>query len=677
MIDIKQQRSQSLTEALKYVSHSCATKAEYILYGGYELEKDDSYEKLSHECFLYEYNKYYSINYSDEKIIKRSKLHRIIYNNSRSFYFNEAKLFIKFLFNFIKNNTKIDDKEQSLLELRPYLSKILVKHKTEEDSFDIDSYLDNLYGISHNVNKSQNRSQPAEKLFINKDKEISENNKIKTQKIDNKCAPGNTTELQQFSQEQSSLLDTNFNYELAYENRSFIFKLNDYVGKEFGEEISLSDIAEKLNISKSIFYGSRAFTIDEAKKLVSFYLEIGKKHSNIFELRSRFYYFLLNYYDNEEKVNTLLNELCGSSKILDLPRISRDAKIIRKSIEKEMSEILKRNKIIFLSGSKFSGKTFIARFFAHHYCSIHNCDIAIWYNCKNDESFDDFINYILLKDTSLDYSTLSLNEKTEKAKKLLNSNASIVIIDDLENCIDEINRDKIISFLSFINNATIIIISEREMKNYKKCLYNQDIFDEIRIRPITREEWHEYVKEKANCDEQIQYKLSIYKNLEEQLFNYFGNGKFPVLTIIEEFNRICSNNFDIPYYDIIKRLEYISKTSDEFLFNSLSHESHCLLVCLSYFSDPIPLSLISELTGIPEVVSMGSCLLYACEECKNYHFLIEHSLGFSINKNILPIIDNAIKNNPKAYGKITNNCNLFFHKGPKKQQLDSSAVNEM
>ena len=472
----------------------------------------------------------------------------------------------------------------------------------------------------------------------------------------------------------------NANPELSYDNKTFINSLNFYVRREFGEKITHATIADKLNISTQtldkILYGCRPFAIEEAKKLVRFYLEIGKDHSNVYELRSRFYYFLLNYYDSEEKVTSLLNELCGSPKNLDLPRISIDAKIIRKTIEKEMFEILKRNKILFLSGSKFSGKTFIGRFFAHHYCSIHNCDIAIWYNCKNDESYNDFINYILLKDPSLNYSTLSIKEKTEKAKNLLNNHSSIVIIDDLEKCIDKISRDQILSFLSFINKSVILIISEREMKNYEKCLYNQDIFTEIRIRPITREEWLEYVKEKSNCDKQIQYKLSIYKNLDEQLFNYFGNGKFPVLTIIEELNRICSMN-DIPYENIIKRLEYISKTSDEFLFNSLSHESHCLLVCLSFFSEPIPLSLISKLTGILEVVSMGPSLIQAYIECMNYHFIFEHSLGFSINKNILPIIDNAIKNDPETYETIINNCNLFFHKGPKKQQIDSSAVNEI
>lgn len=185
-----QQKVDSLRSARNFVANVCKWTSRILIFG-----KHDS----DNNCFLYEYNKYKkSLGY---KKISEGTLKDIFFGYRRNFLEDEAKIYVNFLFRVVKENCKTD-KENTLLRLRPYLKDVLDMHKNETDdndqSFDVDSYLDRLYGVSN----SEKKRKSGENFFIIKDRDVTEEDIKKALKLDNKYYHNHIDDSEQFSLEQ-------------------------------------------------------------------------------------------------------------------------------------------------------------------------------------------------------------------------------------------------------------------------------------------------------------------------------------------------------------------------------------------------------------------------------------------------------------------------------------------
>lgn len=197
----------SLLEARDFVAGVCKCSKEKLMYGEYSGLEENGYEDDEENCFLFEYNKYIvSLGY--KKIRKTTLINRFM-GYTRNLHFDEAKIYVSFLFNYLKANCKIE-KEQNLSMLKPHLKKILDMHKNKtynNNHFDDgDYYLNKLYGIKDsNANEnSQEKKQTGNDFFIIKDREITEDDMTKAVEIDKKCYCNYIKDSEQFSPELCS-----------------------------------------------------------------------------------------------------------------------------------------------------------------------------------------------------------------------------------------------------------------------------------------------------------------------------------------------------------------------------------------------------------------------------------------------------------------------------------------
>ena len=205
---IHNQKVNSLKAARNFVADNCGMENTYLIIGDPDTKRErKAYSDFASDCFLYEWNKYYSS--FDKRIIRGGTLRDIFYGFTRTFTFNEAKLYVDFLYRIVKEKCKTD-KQFTLSRLRPFLKDILIIHKQENDdidkSFDIDSYLNKLFGTadSNTNEKTQENRQTEKKLFVIKDREVTDEDMVKALKIDKKCYRDYIKDSEQFSPEQCS-----------------------------------------------------------------------------------------------------------------------------------------------------------------------------------------------------------------------------------------------------------------------------------------------------------------------------------------------------------------------------------------------------------------------------------------------------------------------------------------
>lgn len=427
------------------------------------------------------------------------------------------------------------------------------------------------------------------------------------------------------------------------ENRKAFDDLREYLFEKTNSKIKNDDIYAVAAMSDSklskILNGTNDFTPMEAKKIADYFFELGKDKAEIDVLCKKLSIFLFDYYD-ESMVEAYLKKLKGSTnKHSNLPRIAEDAEIIRKETEKEIKESMELNKISFCYGSKNIGKSFIAKIIAHHYYDSDICNVAIWSDCRYINTYDDFLSNILSCVPNLNKSALSISEKEKAIKTFLANNNVILVIDNFDDCIDDKEKDLILLFIAGTQNTKIMIISEKEMKNYKRCLDNQDIFNETKIRPIRKYEWDEYVKNRCKINAKIDKVIKNDSTLSDFIYKYCGNN--PTM-LIEEFNRICKiyGSGKKSYAKVEESLQHLETTSYDLLFKNLPKASRYLLITLSCFKTPVSLTVLSKITGIPEASTISTNLIDAYDECKDYHFIIEDDEAeLSLSSTFRPVIE--------------------------------------
>ena len=446
-------------------------------------------------------------------------------------------------------------------------------------------------------------------------------------------------------------------------NRTAFDDLREYVAGIIGRKIKNDDIYVQAAMSDSkfskILKGPNDFTVEEAKKIADIFFELGKDKAELDVLCRKLSIFLSDYYD-ESMVEAYLTKLKrNTNKRSTLPRIAEDAEIIRKATEKEIKESIELNKISFCYGSKNIGKSFIAKIIAHQYYDSNICNVAIWNDCREINTFEAFLSNFVLFIPNLINSDLSISEKEKTVKNFLADNTVILVIDNFDDCIDDKEKDSILLFLAKTQNTKIIIISEKEMKNYKPCLNNQDIFSETKIRPIRKDEWNEYVEIRCKISDQVNEVVKNYPDLIDDLYEYCG--KNPTM-LIEEFNRICKiyGSGEKSYSKVEESLQYLGSTSFDLLFKNLTIESRYLLITLSCFKNPVSLDFISKITGIPEASTMATNLIDAYDECMDYHFIIEDDdAELSLRTDLRSVIKKEREKYPE-YQNILKRIEVFY-----------------
>ena len=445
-------------------------------------------------------------------------------------------------------------------------------------------------------------------------------------------------------------------------NRQAFDDLRDYLRLKTGKKVKNYEISEQAAISESkfdkILQGKSDFTTTETKRIADYFFELGKDKAELDVLCEKLAFFLYDYYD-QSMVTAYLKKLKGSTnKHSNLPRIAEDAEIIRKETEKEIKESMELNKISFCYGSKNIGKSFIAKIIAHHYYDSDICNVAIWSDCRYINTYDDFLSNILSCVPNLNKSALSISEKEKAIKTFLANNNVILVIDNFVDCIDDKEKDLILLFIAGTQNTKIMIISEKEMKNYKRCLDNQDIFNETKIRPIRKYEWDKYVKNRCKINAKIDKVIKNDSTLSDFIYKYCGNN--PTM-LIEEFNRICKiyGSGKKSYAKVEESLQHLETTSYDFLFNNLSKASRYLLITLSSFKTPVSLGVVSKITGIPEASTMTTNLIDAYDECKDYHFITDDETGVSLSATLKTFIEKERINNPE-YQNIIKRIEIYF-----------------
>ena len=442
-------------------------------------------------------------------------------------------------------------------------------------------------------------------------------------------------------------------------NRKAFDDLREYLRVKTGNKVKNDEIYNQAIMSDSkfskILKGEYDFSPTEAKRIADYFFELGKDKAELDVLCEKLAVFLYDYYD-KSMVTAYLKKLRGSTdKNSDLPRISKDAEVIRKTTEKNIKKSIELDKIVYLYGAKKSGKSFIAKSIAHYYYDSDICNVAIWNDCKEKNTFDAFLSNLLSNVPSQEISSLSLDEKEMEAKKFLSTNSAIFVIDNFE-CCDDNEKERILTLISETQNAKIILVSEKEMKNYKYCLDNQDIFSEIKIHPIRKDEWDEYVKNQCKIDRQIDEMIKANPEFPDDLYKYCG--KNPTM-LIEEFNRICKNYAQKSYSQVEERLRILSDTSYDLLFNNMPKASRYLLIALSFFKTPVSLEVVSKITGIPEASTMSTNLIDAYDECKDFHFITDDEAGISLRATLRPFIEKERFDNPE-YQNLIKRMEIYF-----------------
>ena len=452
-------------------------------------------------------------------------------------------------------------------------------------------------------------------------------------------------------------------------NRGAFNDLREYVSRMIGNKIKNDDIYEQVAMSDSklskILNGSNDFTAEEAKKVADYFFELGKDKAEVDILCEKLSIFLYDYFD-ESMVAAYLTKLSGNiTKHSNLPRIAEDAEIIRKTTEKEIKESIELNKISFCYGSKNIGKSFIAKIIAHQYYDSGICNVAIWNDCREINTYEAFLLNILLYIPNLNNSDLAISEKEKTVKSFLAGNTVILVIDNFDSCLDDKDKDRILLFISGTQNTKTMIISEKEMKNYNPCLDNQDIFSETKIRPIQKDEWNEYVR--IRCKNNVQVNTVVQNNLDliDDLYKYCGNN--PTM-LIEEFNRICYiyGSGKKSYAKVEVGLQHLGDTAYDLLFKNLPKASRNLLITLSCFKNPVSLTVLSKITGIPKASTKSTNLIDAYDECKDYRFIKEDDEAeLSLSADLRSVIEEEREKYPE-YQNILKRIEEFYKDSNKK-----------
>ncbi len=197
----------ALTVARDFVAKVCGCKKDDLIFGKIIGTEEDDDIDVAENCFLYDYNKYL-VSLGHKKIRRTTFVNRFL-GYKRNLYYDEAKLYVRFLYSYLKENCPVDT-EENLSLLKGHLKKILDMHRTESyDNItfdDVDSFLNRLYGITDSPTNENPREeeQTNNNYIVVKDRTVTEDDMLKATKIDEKCYRGYIKEGEFFSPEKCS-----------------------------------------------------------------------------------------------------------------------------------------------------------------------------------------------------------------------------------------------------------------------------------------------------------------------------------------------------------------------------------------------------------------------------------------------------------------------------------------
>lgn len=493
--------------------------------------------------------------------------------------------------------------------------------------------------------------------------------------------------------------------------------LRHYVS-EISEE-NLTDIDLKLapeiglgeKTIQSISRGDRDFKWGEAKKVAKYFETLCKDKDtvNIEVLRKLMYDFLLNYGTldadaevNEKIVTDFLITLLGcpvdnmdtASKIKaeaicynNLPENSYNGDIIRKNIVKTIDRTLKEKRIAFLSGFTGNGKSFIASIFVKtlYDCLEDGAKYAIWVDCRKGGAmqFNDFLTRILLAFQIENVGNLSIIDKEDSAKRHLRENRIMLVIDGFENIRTLKDKHAILNFISSTmhRNSIFIITCKERLSYYRDIIESPNRFGEIKINCFTMEEWKILLNIYSSFRNDIAEAVDSTPEIETYVFNLCKGNPYlmtHVLASVSEkilkgisFNKIKED------YELLEIDKKSYNTVLDKSIRELSDNCKNLLVTLSFFVSPVPLSvlvMVSGLEGVDEDGNLieGSDIDVAISDCHNL-YLIDRYVPNSGNriKFFLPdmlrtIMNSVLKEKHNHYLDIVNRWVAYYVEYSKK-----------
>lgn len=465
--------------------------------------------------------------------------------------------------------------------------------------------------------------------------------------------------------------------------RHYVSEVADKNLTEIDSELALEIGLGEKSI-QSICTGNRDFKWGEAKNVTRYFAELCKNQdmANIEVLRKLMYDFLLSYGTldtdaevTEKVVSDFLISLLGipmddadtASKMKagticynNLPETRYNSDIIRKNLGGEIDKMLKESRVAFLTGFTGNGKSFVASIIARN---IYDCleggsKYAIWIECRKDGTiqFNDFLTGILLAFQIENAGNLSIKEKEDSAKRYLKDNKIILVIDGFENLRSLEDKHAILNFISSImhqDSAFIITCNER-LSYYRNIIDYPNRFGEIKVNSFTMEEWKVLLNIYSSFRNDIAEALSTTPEIETYVFNFCKGNPYlmtHVLASVSEkllkgigFNKIKED------YDLLEIDKKLYNTILNKSIRELPDNCKLLLVTLSFFVSPVPLSvlgMVSGLGGVDEDGNLieGSGMDVAISACHNL-YLIDHYVSHSSDgiKFFLPDILRTIMN---------------------------------
>lgn len=453
------------------------------------------------------------------------------------------------------------------------------------------------------------------------------------------------------------------------------------------------DIAQELGLSdksvQSMSRGNRAFSWVEAKTIAMFLIKQCEKNEDIDKtvckrLLSAFLLSCAHADQNSEAdhntVNKLLAPYFGTDSnensrmkhpvngFSNLPQWARGNTIIRNHYLDDIKKGAEANQILFLSGFPGTGKSFIAVAAVDSFTN----DLAggyryvIWNSAtsKTKLSFNDLLTNILNAFHFSNTANLSHSEKVECTVKCLSTERAAIVVDGFEH-IDASEQRDILIFLAdrAPRNDLVIVTSDVRFSSFKDMRQYVGRFHEIEVDKFNYKEWktlasklgasqNDILMAMRNCPELIEYIYTLGK----------GNLKFMLHGLASAAGKLLEGiSFDkIKTYHLPDLVSGSYELALERSFEDLADNDRCLLAALSLFAAPVPLNVLSPVSGLGGIDSDGnlqedSVLAKSISKCRDLYLLdSDCSNGratFSLSM-MQPIMDSELKKNRSRYENI-------------------------
>lgn len=376
--------------------------------------------------------------------------------------------------------------------------------------------------------------------------------------------------------------------------------------------------------------------------------------------------FLSPYFESEpEEDNGENHPAEGYSNI---PQWAHGNMVIRSRYLAEIKKGAAEEQILFLSGFPGTGKSFIAGAAAASYLRdpANDCRYAIWCSStsKSSLTFNDVLTNILNAFHYSNAANLSNNEKVKYAVNCLSREKAVIVIDGFETiCASE--QREILELL--VNSAPrddlVIVTSDTRFSSFKGMRQHTGHFREITVNKFTYNEWEKLATKLGESQNDILTAMTSWPELTRYVYTLGeGNLKFMLHGLTSAAGKLLEGiSFEkIRTYHLPELVSGSYEIALERSFEDLADNDRTLLAALSLFAVPVPLKVLSPISGLGSIDSDGnpqenSALAQSIAKCRDLYLLdCEYSDGkakFSLSM-MQPIMDSELKKNRSRYEDI-------------------------